>query len=99
MPEWIRKWNVTGSTGNIYVVSEDENGEFGCSCPVWTFKRKTCKHIIWLKDQLPGLKPDFVNTEFAAAKKAAKKAEKKEKAAVQKALEKLYNDPNILEWF
>lgn len=91
MAMWIKKWNVEGSTGNTYVVSQDENGEFGCSCPVWTFRRKVCKHIIWLKDQLPGLKPSTVSKEAKAAKK--------EKDAVKKAMLKLHNDPSVPDWF
>jgi hypothetical protein len=91
MPNWLRKWNVTGSKGDIYVVSEDENGDYACSCPVWTYRRKVCKHIIWLKQQLPGLKPSFVSKEVKATKKKIN--------AVKKAMLKLQDDPSIPDWF
>ncbi|MCA9499904.1 MAG: SWIM zinc finger family protein [Nitrospira sp.] len=33
-----------------YIVSQDEQGEWGCSCPVWKFSRKPCKHIQHIQD-------------------------------------------------
>jgi hypothetical protein len=46
MANWIRKWSVTKeANGKQYVVSEADDGSWGCSCPVWTFKRQFCKHI------------------------------------------------------
>jgi len=43
---WIEKWQITSpDSGKKYIVSKDDNGEFGCSCPAWTFQRKKCKHI------------------------------------------------------
>lgn len=49
---WVKKWEVKGSDGKTYVVSVDKNGEFGCSCPVWRFKRRECKHIQSIKKRL-----------------------------------------------
>lgn len=44
--EWIKKWQVdSDSSSSIYVVSVTANGEYGCSCPRWKFKREDCKHI------------------------------------------------------
>lgn len=42
---WVKKWKVEGSKGNIYTVSLSNEGEYGCSCPVWSFRRSECKHI------------------------------------------------------
>jgi len=28
-----------------YIVSETTTGDWECSCPVWKFRRKECKHI------------------------------------------------------
>ena len=49
---WIAKWSVPGSKPGVnWTVAVDNKGEFGCSCPVWKFKRKECKHIIRIKTQ------------------------------------------------
>jgi len=46
MPKWVKKWNVPKSSGDgHWVVSVAEDGTWGCSCPVWKFKRQECKHI------------------------------------------------------
>lgn len=48
---WIRsKWEVPGSKGKKWVVSIDDNGDYGCSCPAWKFRRQECKHIKAVKD-------------------------------------------------
>lgn len=28
-----------------YIVVEKEDGSWQCSCPVWIYRRKICKHI------------------------------------------------------
>ena len=38
-----KSWQVAGSKGNVYTVTES-NGRKTCSCPGFTF-RKTCKHV------------------------------------------------------
>lgn len=52
MPEkWVRKWKVPKSQGNdFWTVSVDAAGLYGCSCPVWKFRRQECKHIAAVKD-------------------------------------------------
>lgn len=53
--QWVRKWAVPGSKGNTWTVSVDETGlNYGCSCPVWRFKRQDCKHIDAVKAGLFG---------------------------------------------
>lgn len=49
MPKWIKKWDVQGSKGNTYTVSLGDDGSYGCSCPVWKFRREECKHIKGVK--------------------------------------------------
>jgi hypothetical protein len=49
---WVQKWEIQGSRGDIYTVARDADGNFGCSCPVWKFKREECKHIRQVKDML-----------------------------------------------
>jgi hypothetical protein len=49
---WVKKWEIQGSKGDIYTVAQDADGNFGCSCPVWKFKREECKHIKQVKDML-----------------------------------------------
>jgi len=44
--KWIKKWNIESESGNgNYVVSLSDENEWGCSCPVWKFRRQECKHI------------------------------------------------------
>lgn len=46
MPKWIRKFEVERSDGKgVWVVSLGDDDTWGCSCPVWRFKRQECKHI------------------------------------------------------
>lgn len=48
--KWVKKWNVPGSNNNTWVVSQDADGNYGCSCPDWKFRRhKECKHIDLVK--------------------------------------------------
>jgi hypothetical protein len=54
--KWIKKWPVTSSDGSQeYTVSQDKDGNFGCSCPRWIFTHKEtgdCKHIMEIRDKL-----------------------------------------------
>lgn len=52
MPKWIKKWQVPSSSGNgTYVVSLAKDGTaYGCSCPVWKFRRQECHHIKAVKN-------------------------------------------------
>ncbi len=44
--KWIKKWVVENKNGNgEYTVSLSNKNEWGCSCPVWKFRRIECKHI------------------------------------------------------
>ena len=61
MSKWVRKIKVPASTeGQFWTVAQDAEGNWGCSCPVWKFSRKKCKHILFA--QLGGGKqrPDYV---------------------------------------
>lgn len=64
---WVEKWQIISqSSGNLYIVSRDEHGQFGCSCPHWKFRRQQCKHIQKIKGELEmqyGKKP-LVATEY-----------------------------------
>jgi len=44
---WRHRWYL-----GAYVVAMDNGGKFGCSCPVWKFKRVECKHILQIKENL-----------------------------------------------
>lgn len=47
---WVKRWEVPSSSGNgIWVVAIDINGNYGCSCPVWKFRRQECHHIKLVK--------------------------------------------------
>lgn len=45
--QWVKRWSVPSESNpsKSYVVAQNREGEFGCSCPVWIFRRKECKHI------------------------------------------------------
>lgn len=47
--KWVKRWDVEGSTGNSYTVAMDAEGNYGCSCPAWVFRRGECKHIQQVK--------------------------------------------------
>lgn len=50
--KWVQKWEVEGNSGNIHTVSVSDDGTWGCSCPVWKFRRQTCHHILNKKADL-----------------------------------------------
>jgi len=48
--KWIKRFKVQSSSGNgDYIVAIDKEGNYGCSCPVWKFKRLECHHIKQIK--------------------------------------------------
>jgi hypothetical protein len=47
--KWVKRWNIEGSNGHVWIVAQDKDGNYGCSCPVWKFKRQECHHIIQVK--------------------------------------------------
>jgi hypothetical protein len=52
MTRWVKRWEVMGRSGKIWVVAQDVDGNYGCSCPVWKFHRKECHHIVEVKENL-----------------------------------------------
>ncbi len=48
--KWVKRWKVEGSNGNIWTVAIDKDGNYGCSCPIWKFKREECHHILQIKN-------------------------------------------------
>jgi hypothetical protein len=53
MARWVRGWDVeSDSSDKIYRVSLGDNEEWGCSCPVWKFRRQECKHILKIKSEI-----------------------------------------------
>ena len=48
--KWIKRFKVQSSSGNgDYIVAIDREGNYGCSCPVWKFRRQECHHIKQVK--------------------------------------------------
>ena len=46
MPKWIERIPVDSETSDAtYIVGISDEGEYGCSCPHWKFRRQECKHI------------------------------------------------------
>jgi len=53
--KWTHRWFVENKRDygkKTYVVSMAKGQEFGCSCPVYKFRREECKHIQGVKTQL-----------------------------------------------
>ena len=51
--KWTHRWYVVKkNTESSYVVSMAKGKEFGCSCPVWKFQRRECKHIAGIRHSL-----------------------------------------------
>jgi len=51
-PKWLRQFDVTGSSGSNYTVSQEKLSTYWhCSCPAWTRNtpRTDCKHILKVK--------------------------------------------------
>ena len=47
---WVKRWHVPKSSGEgAWTVAVDRLGNWGCSCPIWKFKRLECHHIISIK--------------------------------------------------
>lgn len=58
--KWMRSWIVLGSkSGTSWKVSVADDDSWGCSCPVWKFRRQECHHIRQVKDDLAS--PHFTN--------------------------------------
>ena len=62
---WIDRWSVTGTSNKTYVVARDREGNFGCDCPAWKFKKGTkvdCQHILRIRLELsiPGTNKQLV---------------------------------------
>ena len=50
--KWVKRWVVPSSSGDgKYIVGQDAEGNWGCSCPAWTrhVPRQDCKHILDVK--------------------------------------------------
>ena len=45
MTIWVKRWEVEGRSGKTWIVAKDKNGNYGCSCPAWIYRRKQCHHI------------------------------------------------------
>ena len=54
MTRWLRQWVVKSESNpdKEYIVSEGEDGEWGCGCPGWVkhAPRRDCKHILWVRE-------------------------------------------------
>ncbi len=48
--KWTKKWTVPKSSGDgDWVVGLSDEKVWGCSCPVWKFKKEECHHIKEIK--------------------------------------------------
>ena len=67
--KWIRRWDVPSESDpeKSYVVAQDTDGNYACSCPQFVYRRKECKHIVAVKNgeypersERTGQEPEFV---------------------------------------
>ena len=52
---WVKKYKVLSDKDDKYVVSQKEDGTWGCSCPKWKFqrgRREDCHHISYVTQVL-----------------------------------------------
>ena len=61
--KWIKRWEVPKSSGDgNWIVAIDKDGNYGCSCPIWKFKRQECHHILEVRQnggsQIESLTPE-----------------------------------------
>jgi hypothetical protein len=62
--KWVKRWKVNSDNGNgEYTVAVDLKGNYGCSCPVWKFRRQECKHIIQIKELNPDPEKEITEEE------------------------------------
>lgn len=58
---WVQRWTAIGTSGKQYTVAMDRVGNFGCSCPAWTFSKvrpkPDCQHIMQKQRELAGTHP------------------------------------------
>jgi len=50
--KWVKRWVVTSYSGNgEYIIAQDKEGNWACSCMAWTrhMPRRDCKHILEVK--------------------------------------------------
>jgi len=49
--KWVKRWQVPSSSDSgVWTVAVDADGNYGCSCPVWRFRRQECHHIKMVKE-------------------------------------------------
>jgi hypothetical protein len=74
---WMKRWSIEGSKDDVYTVAIDANGQYGCSCPHWKFRRGECRHIMEVKimaleekviEVMQGLSPQGMEAAVAGKK-------------------------------
>jgi len=72
MKWWINRWRIQSSSksNKYYTVAENDEGEFGCDCPIWKFQRVECSHIQIVKEGLKSgkLKRKYTLEEYLKTK-------------------------------
>jgi hypothetical protein len=89
---WVQRWYVTKSTGDgQWCVAVDRDGIYGCSCPVWKFKKQECKHIRGIKAGMRGeekaLEPKMEKVAVETTKTFVKAKEEMKPEAIQSAID------------
>ena len=66
--KWIKKWKVPKSLGDgFWTVSLSDENTWGCSCPIWIFRRQECHHIKLVKNGGGILKERVKKPEYVLA--------------------------------
>ena len=78
MAKWVERIPVDSFTSSAtYIVGISDKGEYGCSCPMWKFRRQECKHIEQVKNERQASVIAAKRQGASAAQEAVKKARAK----------------------
>lgn len=78
--QWVKRWECPSESNptKSYVVAQNKDGEWGCGCPVWIYRRQECKHIRHvladLKTSAPKLKAVEIKTDHPVSIKELTRA-------------------------
>lgn len=64
---WATRWKVPGSNGQTWTVAQAHDGSWGCSCPIWRFRRQECHHITFIKSNRPACEKPITRPEYVLA--------------------------------
>ncbi len=104
--KWVKKWTVESWSmtrgrneyDRVYTVSLSFDGEWGCSCPRWKFKREECKHIREIKEAEKWKDGDInAALKLTALRVEKLKAKGKTEKQIEKDLAETFSQPELFD--